>query len=73
MVKEVGHDGGAMGWRGGREVVISGSSRRYQWEKKNQRRQQAAGKGYSLVKRLRFTALICNYLFYFILFYYFFL
>ena len=41
MVKEVGHDGGAMGWRGGREVVISGSSRRYQWEKKKSK--EAAG------------------------------
>ena len=34
MVKGVGHGGGAMGWRGGGEVVISGSSRRYQWKKK---------------------------------------
>jgi hypothetical protein len=34
MVKGVGHGGGAMGWRGGGEVVIGGSSRRYQWKKK---------------------------------------
>jgi hypothetical protein len=43
MVKGVGHGGGAMGWRGGGEVVISGSNRRYQWKKKkkkNRRRQQ---------------------------------
>jgi hypothetical protein len=61
MVKGVGHGSGAMGWRGGGEVVIGGSSRRYQWKKKNGRRQQvkeAAGAG--LVKRLRFTALIFN-------------
>ena len=40
MVKGVGHGGGVMGWRGGGEieivgeVVIGGSSRRYQWKKK---------------------------------------
>ena len=39
MVKGVGHGGGVMGWRGGGEieivgeVVIGGSSRRYQWKK----------------------------------------
>ena len=46
MVKGVGHGGGAMGWRGGGEVVIGGSSRRYQWKKKIKiNRRKAAGKG----------------------------
>ena len=60
MVKGVGHSGGAMGWRGGGEVVISGSSRRYQWKKKWKK---AAGAG--LVKRLRFIALIFNFFFFY--------
>uniref|UniRef100_A0A2N9GIL4 Uncharacterized protein n=1 Tax=Fagus sylvatica TaxID=28930 RepID=A0A2N9GIL4_FAGSY len=47
MVKGVGHGGGAMGWRGGGEVVIGGSSRRYQWKPKNKKskKKAAAGKG----------------------------
>ena len=68
MVKGVGHGGGAMGWRGGGEVVIGGSSRRFQWKPKNKKsKKAAAGKGgsRSLVKRLRFTALICNLIFFF--------
>jgi hypothetical protein len=44
MVKGVGHGGGAMGWRGGGEVVIGGSSRRYQWKPKNKKsKKKAAG------------------------------
>ena len=44
MVKGVGHGGGVMGWRGGGEieivgeVVIGGSSRRYQWKKKKKKK-----------------------------------
>jgi hypothetical protein len=47
MVKGVGHGGGAMGWRGGGEVVIGGSSRRFQWKPKNKKskKKAAAGKG----------------------------
>ena len=71
MVKGVGHGGGAMGWRGGGEVVIGGSRRRYQWTPKNKKskKKAVAGKGgsMSLVKRLRFTALICKFFLFFIL------
>jgi hypothetical protein len=60
MVKRVGHGGGAMGWRGGGEMVIGSSSRRYQWKpkkkKKKKKSKKATGKGgsRSFVKRLRF-------------------
>ena len=50
-------------------MVIGGSSRRFQWKPKNKKSKKtaAAGKGgsRSLVKRLRFTALICNLIFFF--------
>ncbi len=57
MVKRVGHGGGAMGWRGGGEMVIGSSSRRYQWKpkkkkkKKNKRNQQEKGEAGIVGKR----------------------
>ena len=59
MVKGVGHGGGAMGWRGG-------GDRRQQPEvsmKKKKKLKKVAGAGYTLVKRLRFTALIFFFFF----------
>jgi hypothetical protein len=62
MVKGVGHGSGAMGWRGGGEVVIGGNSRSYQWKPKKKKIEEGSR---SLVKRLRFTALICKFFFFF--------
>ena len=61
MVKGVGHGGGAMGWRGGGEVVIGGNSRSYQWKPKKKNEEGSR----SLVKRLRFTTLICKFFFFY--------